>query len=336
MSDLMTLSIKETRSLILKALTGVGIAARNAHYLTEAILDSELSGLEDQGLLSLPSYCLHVKSRKVDGKARPKVKKITPTAFMVDAKGGLAHPAIEKGFEKLVPAAEKFGIAAMGVAHSYSAGTLGFHTGTLAKQGLLALGFTNSMATMAPIGGNIPIIGSNPMSCAVPGRRGKIKFLIDQSASHVTWTAVKHAEMDKRKIPLGWSFDKEGNPTTDPVKGLGGSMVPAGGVKGFNQGLIVEVLCAAMTGSALGSQMGSFTETDDVPINNGQFFIALSPKSFGAKHFNAIIDELVENIVSQNGARLPHSRREAHQARLAKAGIPISRALHERILGFAK
>jgi (2R)-3-sulfolactate dehydrogenase (NADP+) len=230
---------------------------------------------------------------------------------------GFAHPAIEKGFEKLVPAAEKFGIAAMGVAHSYNAATLGYHTGILAKQGLLALGFTNSIAAIAPFGGKKPIIGTNPMSFAVPGRRGKIRFLIDQSSSHVAWTAVKRAQEDGRKIPLGWALDKDGKPTTDPVKGLEGSMAPSGGFKGFGQGLIVEVLCAAMTGSALGTQMGSFTEADEVPINNGQFFIALSPKAFGAKYFNAIIDELVENIVSQEGARLPNSRRETNQAKLA-------------------
>jgi len=252
MSDLMTLSVKEARSLIYKALTGVGTAPRNAHYFSEAILDTELSGLEGHGFHWLPYYCLHVKSGKIDGKARPKVKKITPTAFMVDAKGGFAHPAIEKGFEKLVPAAEKFGIAAMGVAHSYNAATLGYHTGTLAKQGLLALGFTNSIAAIAPFGGKKPIIGTNPMSFAVPGRRGKIRFLIDQSSSHVAWTAVKRAQEDGRKIPLGWALDKDGKPTTDPVKGLEGSMAPSGGFKGFGQGLIVEVLCAAMTGSALG------------------------------------------------------------------------------------
>jgi (2R)-3-sulfolactate dehydrogenase (NADP+) len=336
MTDLMTLSVKEARSLIYKALTGVGTAPRNAHYFTEAILDTELSGLEGHGFHWLPYYCLHVSSGKIDGKARPKVKKITPTAFMVDAKGGFAHPAIEKGFEKLVPAAEKFGIAAMGVAHSYNAATLGYHTGTLAKQGLLALGFTNSIAAIAPFGGKKPIIGTNPMSFAVPGRRGKIRFLVDQSSSHVAWTAVKRAQEDGRKIPLGWALDKDGKPTTDPVKGLEGSMAPSGGFKGFGQGLIVEVLCAAMTGSALGTQMGSFTEADDVPINNGQFFIALSPKAFGAKYFNAIINDLVENIVSQEGARLPNSRREANHAKLEKAGLPIPRDLHERLVGFAK
>ena len=82
--------------------------------------------------------------------------------------------------------------------------------------------------------------------------------------------------------------------------------------------------------------MGSFTEADDVPINNGQFFIALSPKAFGSKFFNAIIDDLVENIVSQEGARLPNSRREANHAKLEKAGLPIPRDLHDRLVGFAK
>ena len=80
------------------------------------------------------------------------------------------------------------------------------------------------------------MLGTNPLSFAVPGRKGQIDFLIDQSASAVTWTAVKRAAEDNRDIPLGWALDKFGRPTTDPREGLEGSMAPAGGYKGFGQG----------------------------------------------------------------------------------------------------
>ena len=73
MSDLITLSVQQARELIFKALTGVGTAPRNANYFTEAILDTELSGLDGHGFHWLPYYCLHVKSGKIDGKARPKI-----------------------------------------------------------------------------------------------------------------------------------------------------------------------------------------------------------------------------------------------------------------------
>jgi (2R)-3-sulfolactate dehydrogenase (NADP+) len=329
------LTPKAARKLIFEALTGAGTAPANATYFTEAILDTELSGLEGHGFYWLQYYCEHVQSGKVDGKAKPSVKKLSPVAFRVDAKRGFAHPAIEKGFEKLIPAAKKNGIAGLAVTNSYNAATLGFHTGTLARAGLVAFGFTNATPVIAPVGGAKPVLGTNPLSFAVPGRQGKIAFLIDQSASAVTWTAVKRAAEEGKTIPLGWANDRDGNPTTDPNKGLEGSMAPSGGYKGFGQGLIVEVMCAALAGALRGPQMGSFMANDGKPIGCGQFFIALAPDGFSGGQFAKQVTALAKSITGQKGARLPNSRREANQKRLAKEGLPIDQALYERLKSFA-
>lgn len=329
------LTVKQARALISEALIGAGTAPANAGYFTEAILDTELSGLEGHGFYWLQYYCEHVRSGKVDGKAKPKVTRLSPVAFRVDANRGFAHPAIEKGFGKLIPAARRHGIAGLAVHASYNAATLGFHTGYLARQGLLAFGFTNSTPAIAPVGGRTPVIGTNPLSFAVPGKPGRIAFLIDQSSSAVAWTAVKRAAEEGRPIPAGWALDKHGKPTTDPAKGLEGSMAPAGGHKGFGQGLIVEVMCAALTGSFRGPQMGSFMENDGRPIGCGQFFIAIEPDMFSNGAFAKQVTALARSITAQEGARLPNARREASIRRLSKEGLLIERALYDRLRSFA-
>lgn len=324
----------QARKLISGALTGAGTAPANAAYFTEAILDTELSGLSGHGFYWLQYYCEHLKSGKVNGKVKPVVKRTLPVAFHIDAKNGFAHPAIAAGFAKLIPAAKKNGIAAMGVYNSYNAATLGYHTGVLAKQGLVAFGFTNSSPNIAPVGGKTKVIGTNPMSFAVPGGKGKIAFLIDQSSSAVAWTAVRHAANEGKPIPLGWGIDAEGKPTTDPQRVLnGGSMAPAGGHKGFGQGLIVEVMCAALAGGNRGLQMGSFT-LNDKPIGCGQFFIAIDPGHFSGAVFAKQLKALVKSITAQEGARLPNSRRTANQKRLAKEGLPIDPVLYEKLRSF--
>jgi (2R)-3-sulfolactate dehydrogenase (NADP+) len=334
-SNQLRLAPKAARKLIFDALTGAGTLARNAGYFADAILDTELSGLEGHGFYWLQYYCEHVRSGKVDGRARPSVKKLSPAAFRVDAQRGFAHPAIEAGFAKLIPAARKNGIAGMAVHNSYNAATLGYHTGYLARHGLLAFGFTNSTPAIAPVGGRKPVIGTNPLSFAVPGKAGKIAFLIDQSASAVTWTAVKLAADEGRAIPVGWALDAEGKPTTDAARGLAGSMAPAGGYKGFGVGLIVEVMCAALAGARRGPEMGSFMANDGKPIGCGQFFIALDPEGFSGGAFAKQLAALAKSITSQEGARLPNSRRAANQKRLAKEGLPLDRVLYERLKSFA-
>jgi (2R)-3-sulfolactate dehydrogenase (NADP+) len=333
--EILLLKPKDARALISNALTGAGTRPRNARYFTEAILDTELSGLEGHGFYWLQYYCEHVKSGKVDGRARPIIKKLSPVSFRIDANKGFAHPAIEKGFEKLIPAAKKFGVAAMALHNSYNAATLGYHTGVLARSGLLAFGFTNSVPAIAPVGGTAPVLGTNPMSFAAPGGKGKIGLLIDQSSSAVAWTAVKRAAEEGRAIPLGWALDKDGKPTTDAARGLEGSMAPSGGYKGFNQGLIVEIMCAAMAGALRGPQMGSFVENDGRPIGCGQFFIALEPRMFSGGAFQKQLKALAKSVTDQPGARLPNSRREANIKRLSSEGLPIAKPLYDRLRSFA-
>ncbi len=336
MSEALTLSPAKARKLIFDALTGAGTSAGNAGYFSDAILDTELSGLAGHGFYWLQFYCQHAKSGKVDGRARAMVKRLTPVALRVDARQGFAHPAIEQGFAKLIPAALKHGIAGMAVYNSYNCATLGYHTGYLAKRGLVAFGFTNAPPTIAPVGGSKPVIGTNPLSFAVPGPRGKIAFLVDQSSSAVAWTAVKRAAEESREIPLGWALDKLGTPTTNPHEGLDGSMAPSGGYKGFGQGLIVEVMSAALAGARLGPEMGSVVDDDGKPVGNGQFFIALEPKIFSGGLFDKQIKALIKSIVSQPGARMPNARREANQNRLKREGLPIERALYDRLKSFAE
>ena len=160
--DTLRLTPRQARALINGALVGAGTTPDNAAYFTDAILDTELSGLSGHGFYWLQYYCEHLKSGKVDGKAKPKVTRLSPVAFRVDVNRGFAHPAIDKGFEKLIPAAKKYGIAGLALHASYNAATLGFHTGYLAKHGLLAFGFTNASANIAPPGGNA-IQGLRPM-----------------------------------------------------------------------------------------------------------------------------------------------------------------------------
>lgn len=329
------LTTSQAVALIRGALLGSGLAPENAGYFARAILDTELSGLEGHGFYWLQFYCRHLRSGKVDGRARPVVTALSPSSFRVDARHGFAHPAIEAGFAVLIPAARAHGVAAMGVHNSYNAATLGFHTGILAEAGLLAIGATNAVPTVAPVGGHRPIIGTNPISFAVPGPGGKIAFLVDQSATAVAWTAVKRAAEAGLPIPLGWALDRDGQPTTNPAAGLAGSMAPSGGVKGFSLGLLVEVLCAGLAGGRLGPDQGSFTDDDGRPIDNGQFFVAFDPQSFSGGTFDATIAALMVSITDQPGARLPGARRAANKRRFGQEGLQIDDDLLAVLRGFA-
>ena len=113
-------------------------------------------------------------------------------------------------------------------------------------------------------------------------------------------------------------------------------MVPADGVRGFNIGLLVEVLCASLAGGKLAPDQGSFMENDGKPIDNGQFFIAFETQMFSGASFDQTINKLITSITGQLGTRLPNSKRQANQKRLSMEGIPIERNLFDTLRGFSK
>ena len=99
------------------------------------------------------------------------------------------------------------------------------------------------------------------------------------------------------------------NPTTDPNEAINGSLVSAGGHKGYGLGLMVEVLAAAMTGSNLSRHIAPLKAPEGPPHNIGQFYLVVDPQAFAADGFYEQLTELGELVAEQPGARLPGSTR---------------------------
>ncbi len=329
-----TLSVEEVERLARAALEGAGTAPAAAASLARAVAAAERDGIASHGLHYVPIYCEHVQCGKVDGRAEPTVERTRPGAIRADAATGFAHPAIDMGFEVLVPAAREQGCAALAVHDSYNCGVLGYHVERLAEAGLVGLGFTNSPASIAPLGGTTPVVGTNPFALAVPDGEGAAALVIDQSASVVAKSEVMVAAREGRPIPEGWALDADGRPTTDPQAALQGSMAPSGGHKGFGAGLMVEIFAAALSGATLGKDASPFSGPKGGPPRTGQFFLALDPDAFSGGAFAGRVDALVAAIEAQEGARVPGSKRAANRRRIAREGVRVREELLQKILPY--
>ena len=338
MTDSVTLSLEAVGALARRALIASGCSPDNADSQLRSVVDAERDGIKSHGLAYVPIYCEHLKCGKVKGDARPQVTALSDVAFACDAGDGFALPAIDALFERLIPAAQRAGVAAGTIRNSYNCGVLGHHVERLATAGLLGLGFTNAPASIAPLGGRKPAIGTNPFALGVPaggvGSQGGAAFVIDQSASVIAKSEIALRNRLGEPIPEGWALDAEGRPTTDPAKALAGSMLPAGGYKGFGVGLLVEVFAAALSGATLGLAASSFATNDGGPPRTGQAFIALDPARFSGGLFGERIAALCAAIEEQKGARLPGSKRRAARGRVEAEGTVVPKALYDRILGY--
>ena len=108
-------------------------------------------------------------------------------------------------------------------------------------------------------------------------------------------------------------------------------MAPTGGYKGFGIGLFVEIMTACLTGANLGTEASSFADDKGGPPGTGQFFIAINPEKY-SQGFEEKITSLINNIESQDGSRVPGSKRIANANANADIPINIKEDLYNKII----
>ena len=334
MSD-KNISLQEVQSLAQSALEGAGASAINAAAVARSTVLAERDGIRSHGLMYVPIYAEHIACGKVDGKAQPVVTCPKPSAICVDAKSGFAHPAIDAGWQAFTSAARNNGVAAMTLYNSYNCGVLGHHAERLAKEGLVGLCLTHAPASIAPFGASKPVIGTNPISIAVPDGKGEATIVIDQSASVVAKSEIMLRARTGKSIPTHWALDEHGQPTTDPNLALKGSMAPSGDYKGFGIGLLVEILASCLSGVVLSKDASPFSGTQGGPPSTGQCFIAFDPSAFSGDVFFERIAMLTAAITEQEGAHLPGNKKKVNRQKISETGVNVPQDLIDKINSFA-
>lgn len=309
LGDETRVSLDEVENVTRAALENHGALPEVAAQVADAVRVAEANGNKICGLYYLDSYCKQLKTGRVSGTAAPVVTHHQPGAVRVDAKFGFAQSAFAAGFDTAVGAARASGVCGYSIEHSHTCTSLGYFTEQFAAAGLIALGTTNSTARVAPPGGNQPVLGTNPIAFAVPDGSGGVAFQFDFSTSAIALGKITMAAAAGDSIPVGWAVDANGHDTTDPKAALGGSLLSAGGYKGFGIGLVVEVLASALTGSLPSAALAPLKAPEGEPHNIGQFYVVIDPAAYSGDAFFANIERLAATVSTQDGARMPGANR---------------------------
>ena len=243
-----SVSLNDIESTTLTALIRHGASEEIAEHVAKAVRTAESRGNKICGLYYVESYCRQLESGRIDGTVEPVVERPRPGVVRVDAEFGFAQSAFRAGFAAATEAAAENGVCGFSIEHSHTCTSLGYFTEQLASAGFLALGATNATPRVAAPGGKNRLLGTNPIALSVPDGDGGVAFGFDFSTSAVALGKITMANAAGESIPLGWAVDADGEPTTDPKAALEGSLVSAGGYKGFGLGLLVELLAAGLTG----------------------------------------------------------------------------------------
>jgi LDH2 family malate/lactate/ureidoglycolate dehydrogenase len=239
-----------------------GVPPARAATAATALLYGDLHGLGSHGLANLCRlYLPLLDTGRSDPVAEPVVLRDTGAAVHVDARAALGLWAVAEAVDLAAERARVHGTGLVSVRGGTHFGCAGHHASLAAARGMIGVvaGNCGGQRIARPPGGAVAMLGTNPLSVAAPALPGR-PFVLDMSTTVVPTGRVRAAARAGTPVPEGWLVDDDGAPVTDPaafdrgdahLRWLGGD-AETGAYKGFGLAVAVEVLTAALAGSALG------------------------------------------------------------------------------------
>jgi len=325
---------KDAQTLVRLASTALRRAGANdgmAEAAARHLVHAEEHGLPTHGMSRVPFYCGMLRKGRADGAAQPAMVAERAGVCLIDNRDALPYVAAQWAIDEVIQRARRNGIAFAGIRNSAHVGVMGIHLLPVAQAGMVGFAFTNSPAAIPPWGGRKALFGTNPVAAAFP-RKGKDPLVIDLAMTTVVRGRIMMAMRKGERIPEGWALGADGKPTTDPKEAIErGSLFPIGGSKGAMLALMFELICAALTGAAIGAEADSFFVEEGNRPRIGQAFIAIDPGALaGMEKYFERTEAIVSAMLADPEVRLPGSRRFASAA-AAKKGIEVPDELFQQI-----
>ncbi|GAA2738029.1 Ldh family oxidoreductase [Pedococcus aerophilus] len=312
-----------------RVLEAEGVPAVDAELLSDTLVTAELWGHASHGMLRLPWYVTRLRSGAMERVTAPEVVHDGGAVVVLDGRHGIGQVLTARAVELGVERARTHGISGVAVRSSGHFGTAAWFTRRAAEAGCVALLSTNASPAMAPWGGRVKSIGTNPWSLAAPaGRHGVV--VMDLANTAVARGKVYLAAERGEPIPATWAADADGVPTTDPAAAIDGLIMPMAGPKGYVISFMMDVLAGVLTGSAFGDAVAGPYDSDR-RSGAGHLLITLDVGAFGdPSEFATRMEQLVDQT---QGAPLaswadeilvPGQLEDRTRERLEAGGIPLA------------
>ncbi len=253
-----------------------GMAKAEAAFCAQALVQTNLWGIDSHGVLRVPIYTRRLLSGAMN--PRPQIKTLRGALGLevLDGDDGPGFLAGRAAMERAIELAEQFNVGVVGAIRSNHFGAAAIYSRLAVERGLVGIAMTNVVPNMVAPGGSKPVVGNNPLTLAFP-TFGEFPFVLDFSLSSVSGGKILLASKKGEKIPMDWATDIDGQPTDDPESAFAGFLLPVGGYKGLGLAYAVELLCGVMTGGVFLDQMKGMYKHPDEPSLTSHLMIAINP-----------------------------------------------------------
>lgn len=268
--DLVTCAADVLRSL--------GTPAAQANEVAESLVDANRVGHESHGIVRLLEYSTFVERGLVDPVAEPEVASDIGAVSVVDGNNGWGQIAARFAADRATGSAHRFGLGVATLRNCNHIGRVGEYAERMAADGVASLIWCNADPSVAPYGGKVRMLGTNPFAVGIPVE-GESPFLLDIATATVAEGKLRVARAAGERVEPGAVIDAEGNTSTDPNAFYnGGALLAFGGHKGYALSAFIEILGGALSGNHP-------SVTSRYKAGNGVVMIAIDPAVFAAPAF---------------------------------------------------
>ena len=245
-----------------------GVPAEDAKIAADILITADQMGIGSHGLQRLIRYTSGLKAGVMKPVANIKVLKETPNTLLISGEDGLGQIIAYKVMKLVINKALKNNIAFAAVCDSNHYGIASYYSMMALEHDLIGLSMTNSAPLVVPTHSKDALIGTNPISVAVPADKER-PFVLDMATSSSTRGKVEVYAREGKPMPITWATDELGNPTENASRVVanllqkkGGGLMPLGGAeeengghKGYGLSTVIDIFSGVLSGSAFGPNL---------------------------------------------------------------------------------
>ncbi|CEP67016.1 Malate/L-lactate dehydrogenase [Moorella glycerini] len=336
-------SYQSVKQFCIEAFRAIGVPNDEAELVSDSLVWANLRGIDSHGVFRIPIYIDRIKNGLVRPVAKFMVVNETKIAVVIDAGNSLGQVIACKAIKICIEKAQQHGIGIAVIRNTNHFGAASYFTSKIAAENYIGVALSNAPPAIAPWGGCKALLGTNPISVAIPaGKYGMV--VLDMATSNVARGKIRIAAAQGQSIPPDWAFDSDGQVTTDPHRALKGTLFPLGGPKGYGLALMVDIFSGVLSGAAYADLITPMylEEPIEEKRNIGNFLCALDPGIFlpqqeFIKRMEDLCFRIKESPLAEGKEKiyLPGEIEQEKMEKYMREGIPLEETLVSKLITIA-
>jgi L-2-hydroxycarboxylate dehydrogenase (NAD+) len=346
--------VEELQKFTLSIFKKIGCPEDHARLATDVLLSADLRGIDSHGIARLSGYVRLWEASRINADPAIRIVHESPSTAVVDGDSGLGLVVAPKAMDIAIEKARTAGTGWVAVRNSNHFGIAGYHAMMALKHDMIGWAMTNASPLVAPTFSVERLLGTNPISVAIPADK-QPPFVLDMATTTAANGKLEILQRKNRDAPLGWIQTKDGKPSANPHElKEGGALIPLGSDyehgshKGYGLGALVDILSAVLSGANYGPWVPPFVAflqppSDPVGEGIGHFLGAMRVDAFRpATEFKEHMDRWISRFraatpIEGQERVLIHGDPERDSSTLRRQeGIPLNPKVVEDLRALGK